>query len=179
VTDSPPVVTPPAADAWPDLAGSAYRDLIDNELAREYTLKDSFESRAMDTINSAGTITSLLFGLAVVVTQATDYTPSKGVTATLAVALAFLIVSAIAGLVVNSPMSYGEPGQAELSGRLDAAKWNASPSDGQIWTARLEILQIVEARKRNKLKAQLLIVGLATEIIGVAVVAIAILEILT
>ncbi|MGH3026588.1 MAG: hypothetical protein ACRDLR_09095, partial [Gaiellaceae bacterium] len=64
--------------SWTSLAGSVYRSLIDDELARETDRKSSFESRGLQIVSSAGGIVTLLFALAAVVTNLKTFTPGGG-----------------------------------------------------------------------------------------------------
>jgi hypothetical protein len=164
---------------WPDIAGSAYHDLIDGQLERENARKDSFESRGISMITSAGTIVTLLFGLAALTTKTSDFTLKGGAKTALVVALCFLLSSAVAGVVVNAPLQYSEADPGALMRLLDEQFWWGDPAIGRRRTAELEIKQVARARKMNSLKARLLVAGLAAEILGVLAVAAAVLQILT
>jgi hypothetical protein len=163
---------------WPDVAGSAYHDLIDGQLAREDSRKVSLESRGITMITSASTIVTLLFGLAALATQSSKFTLTGGSKAALAVAVGFLLLSAVLGVLTNAPLSYSEADPQALVRLLEERFWWGDPAIGRMRTAELEINQVSRARRMNSLKAKLLVAGLAAEILGVFAVAVAVLEIL-
>lgn len=165
--------------SWTSLAGSVYRSLIDDELARETDRKSSFESRGLQIVSSAGGIVTLLFALAAVVTNLKTFTPGGGTKDFLIVALVLFVAATCCGITANDPTRYGEPTVTSLRGLLTDGAWIGDVPSAQRQVAQMEITMIEEARRANNRKAWYLRIGLSLEILGVAAVAIAVLLILT
>lgn len=170
---------PPQEPQWSTVAGSAYRDLIDGQLKREDARKTSFEARGMQIISSSGTMVTLLFGLAALVTGTKDFKLGDSSKVALAVALALLLVAAVCGIATNVPLEYAEADPTTLTRLLDDRFWLGRLYVGQRRAAELEIAQLVVGRSANGLKAKLLIMGLGLEVLGVLAVGVAVLLVLT
>lgn len=164
---------------WPNVAGAAYRGLIDDALKREDVRKVSFEARGLSIITSSGTIVTLVFGLAALATQATKFKLDSTTKTALAVSLGCLIVAAVFGILCNMPIGYGEADEKDLKRLLEDRFWLGRIAVGQKRVADAEIDQIDIARKANTSKGKLLVAGLVFEVLGVVAVAVGVLLILT
>lgn len=168
-----------AAPAWGDVAGSAYRGLIDDQLKREDERKTSFESRGLSIITSAGTLVALVFAFSTLVTNSKTFTLDDTTKILLAVSLSLLVLAAAAGIVVTIPAGYGEAQADDLRRLLDDRFWLGRVAVGQKRVAEAEIGQLVFNRRSNNWKGSLLVAALVLEVLGILVVAIAVLLILT
>jgi hypothetical protein len=165
--------------AWPSVAGAAFRSVVDDQLKREDVRKTSFEGRGLSIITSSGTIVTLVFGLAALATKATDFKLDSTSKTALAVALVLFVAAAACGIGANIPMGYGEIQKPGLDRLVSEEYWLGDLALAQRRVAEAEVDQIVIARRSNGRKAHLLIGGLTLEVLGVLAVAIAVLLILT
>lgn len=169
-----------ASPAWADVAGSAYRGLIDDQLKREDARKTSFESRGMQIIASSGTFVTLVFALAAVVTGTSKFKLADSSKGVLALSLVLFAAAAAYGILTNMPGGdYVEAEASSLKRLLDEQFWLGPVEIAQRRVAELEVALISAAREENNRKADLLRLGLGCEVFGVLAVAAAVLLILT
>ena len=161
----------------PTTAAAQTMKVISDQLEEERATKTSLESRATSVITTSGTLTTLLFALAAVVTQKDSFdlpTPAKVL---LVAATACFMGAVILALLVARPTNYKEMDEASLRAIASAEALAASAVEAEpvIATAQVEI--ILGARSKNGGKANLLgyavlVEVLATVLVGAAVVAI-------
>jgi hypothetical protein len=125
-------------------------------------------------ITTAGTLVSLLFGLAAVVTSQKGFKVSDSARGLLLVGVGFFFVAAVAGLVANIPLRYREVDPASLRALVVPEHWDAplSPGERNAASARLEVLE--RAQRANELKGRLVLVAFAAEVVAVGFVAAAV-----
>lgn len=164
--------------AWTDLAGSAYRGLIDAQLQREDGRKASFEARGMQIITSSGAVVTLLFGLAALATSSKSFKLTGSSEVAFAIALGLLFVAAVCGIATNVPLEYMEASTDKLSRVLEDRFWLGRVEVAQRRAAELEVAQLVVGRAANNLKGNVLIAGLVFEVLGVLAVAVGVMVIL-
>jgi type III secretory pathway component EscS len=150
-------------------------------LAEERLTKASLEQRGITVITTAGTIVGLLFGLVAVITQATEFALPAGARPWLTWSLISLTASTLGGLLVNFPTTYEEADPASLREFVLtdedtwAPDWEESDFEGSRQVAELNVRLLEVARTVNAFKAKLLFGAQLMEIIGIGLLAIAVL----
>lgn len=163
-----------------DRAGAAYSSFIDSQLAEERSSKISLESRGITVITTAGSVVGVLFGLLAVIGGTTQFVLPEDARPWFAAALFTLTVSAVGGLLVNLPLAYEEADPKALEGLLInpdgswAPEWEESIVEGSRRVAQVNIKLLSAARNKNRMKSFLLFSAQIAEVVGVALLAIAV-----
>ena len=178
--DGPPgdEADPVAASAGEATAGAVYEDLIKEQLAEERNLKASLEQRGITVVTTAGTLVSLLFGLAAVVTTAKQFSVPGATRAWLTVAAGGFLLAAVTAIAINWPRRYQEAAVEGLRRLVQPTTWKGpnDPAARRVTELRVEIL--LSARRVNRQKARLLTLALVAEVVGISCVAMGIVTIL-
>lgn len=161
-----------------DVAGKSYEQLIKEQLDEERSRKASLEQRAVFVITSSGTLATLLFGLATVVTGTTGLSLSGTAKFFLVCAVPLFLASAVLGILVNAPRDYDELGTDELARIVEPDYWQAAGSIGARRSAEARITVLRTARSLNLKKAKQLFWALIVEVIAVGAVALTVVLIL-
>lgn len=163
-----------------ELAGAAYSSFIDAQLAEERNSKISLESRGITVITTSGSVVGVLFGLLAVIGGTTEFVLPEDARPWFAAALLTLTVSAIGGLLVNLPLAYEEADPKALEDLLInpdgswAPEWEESIIEGSRRVAQVNIRLLSAARNTNRVKSFLLISAQIAEVVGVALLAMAV-----
>jgi hypothetical protein len=158
----------------PAKSGSAIRNLIQDQLAQERSLKDSLESRASVVIASAGTLVTLLLALVALV--------SKPDPSSFPVASRFLIGAAIAGFLLAAtlailairPREYAVVDVQSLREMASSQAYDAPASVGEPKIALAQVQLIEKTRLGNRRKARFLMRAVLAEMVAVAFLGLAI-----
>ncbi len=170
---------PTESRSFADSAAEYYNAVVEGELREESNRKASLEQRGLAVISTAGVLTALLFAiLTAVVGPAGSQTPNRAIRILLVAALLVFVAAAVAGLVAASPTKYWELKASFLYSLVqDGEKgqfWN-EPKTLAVWRVTQARIQLLDrARKINSRKGQLLFGAFLGEVLGVAVVASAI-----
>jgi hypothetical protein len=167
-----------APDASTESAGSAYGELIKEQLEAERARKASLEQRGITVITTSGVLVSLLFGLGAVVTSAKAFQVPALARILLVVAVGLFVLAALAGLVLNSPRQYEEAELAYLDLLYTKDVWDASVSLGGRRSAEMRLKILRKARQVNRDKAKWLVAAVVFEVGAVAFVAASVIVIL-
>jgi hypothetical protein len=160
--------------AGDESAATVYGEYLKDELARQETRKSSFEQRGLAVVTTAGTLVTLLFGLAALSTTAakTDQLASTE-KVFLAIALGLFVVSAVLALATNFPLKYEGPEPSDIATHLDTEpEENATTALREVAFAQVNILAV--AQEKNTLKGKLLFWAMVVEVAAVTCVGIAI-----
>jgi len=158
-------------------AGSAYAELIKDQLLEERSRKASIEQRGLAVITTSGGITSLLLGLALLVTA--DGSPlSIGALLSLAAAVVLFVAAAVEGLWANWPRPFMEARPDELSRLVTLDYWSADPLLGEMRSAEARIGILKTARDMNDRKVSTLAWAIRLEVIAILVVSVSVVLIL-
>ena len=159
-------------------AGSAYGQLICDQLAEERSRKTSLEARGINVITTSGTLATLLFGLTAGLTAAAKFRLPAGARLPLLLALVAFVGAAVCGLATNAPLRYREATPRGLAKLVDAKYWTAPPLIGQLRVAEAQVKLLAAARSVNNLKVRLLLAAVACELLAVIFLAWAVASIL-
>jgi hypothetical protein len=158
--------------------GLVYVELLKEELQEERARKTSLEQRGLSVITSSGTLVTLLFALAAVVTGSKSFSGvDRAPKVLLVIALALFIIAALGGILTNWPLGYGEPNPSDLT-RLIATEWSSSVQEATAATAEARADVIGVAKSRNDLKATALVAAMVAEVLAVFFVALSVTKIL-
>lgn len=164
----------------PETAGDAYADLIKDLVTEQRDRKKSLEQRGFAVITSSGTIVTILFALAALVSGAEDFELDGVQSLLLAGAVVLFTAAAIQGIRVNTPTSdYIEPENDWLTKILKPEFWNHEEAElGERISAEARVQIITSYRAVLEDRANVLKVGMWCEVGGIALVAITVGSIL-
>jgi hypothetical protein len=157
----------------PNAAGSIYRDFLKGQLAEQDARKASFEQRGLSVIATAGTLATLLFGLAAFATAEKIHSLTHDAKSSLIVALVAFGVAGILALLTNMPVPYDVPKAASIKSLAER-----DPPDSEA-VAIKELTEVyarmaTDANRKNGVKGWLLFSALLCEVVAVAAVAVAV-----
>jgi hypothetical protein len=174
----PPIVSTQAPSPTPATAAALTMKLIDDQLTEERATKTSLESRANGVIASAGTLTTLLFALAAVITQAKDYQLPGLAKASLVLAAVAFLISIIYALRAASPGTYQEVETQSLYDLTTAEALYAPVTEAEPRIANATVQVIDGARQGNAAKAKDLKFAVQAELAAAILLAAAVTTIL-
>jgi uncharacterized integral membrane protein len=152
------------------------RDLV----AEERTNRVSLESRAGSVITTAGALTTILFGLAALITDEAGVKLPTLSRWFLGASLVLLLAASVGAIFVSLPSGQREIKAEDLLQRIRSEDdWSASDDVVGRAIAKGFAVQLVSAREINRTKARLLISAIAAEVGGVAFIGAAVALILT
>jgi hypothetical protein len=167
-------------------ATSVYGEYLKDEIARQDARQSSFEQRGIAVVTTAGTLVTLLFGLAALSTSSAKGNPlDHEESVFLAVALVLFFAAGLLALLTNIPLGYAGPDlpDAEKPEKPSfASRLNADPEDsysGALYAvADVRLTILASAQKQNGRKGKLLFAALIAEVAAVACVAVAIFDLI-
>jgi hypothetical protein len=146
-------------------------DLIDEQLQRERDRNASLEQRGVSVITTTGTLVTLLFALSGL-TRSSGPPVSSNDLPYLTIALVFLVIGAVGGMLVNFPRALPRkvsPKYKDYADSVDALL-DASNEDRNTYASLVDDMQIKQLKytvKINSLKGRILGVALSSEAIGI------------
>lgn len=174
VAEVSPPPEPEAADQ-----GAEWSDFIKKELEREYTRRDTVNTRAAGAIASATTlitVTLAVLGIAKGAHYVIDGLELQGL---LAAALLLLLVAAV--LSISAGAVGGEfkvASENDMRRMLSAELWPAHTIDARHYTADLNILAIKTLREGNSTKYRCLVLAHVVQATGVFLLALFALKVI-
>jgi hypothetical protein len=165
-------------DATLSTGVAVYGEYLKEQVAEEQARKSSFEQRGLAVVTTAGTLVTLLFGLAALSTTVGKSDPLRHEEKVwLGVALVLFVLSSIAALATNFPLKYEVVEAKEIEARL-----NETPiKDGEaarLDVAETEITTLTDAKQKNACKGKMLFLAMVLEVLAVACVGVAIAEVI-
>jgi hypothetical protein len=148
-------------------AGTAYSQLIADQLAEERNRKVSLESRGVAVITTSGTLATLLFALTASLTAVPKFRLPGDARLPLLLALLAFVTAALFGLVTNVPLRYREPTPQGLAKLVDTVYWRGPKQTGELRVAGAQVAVIAAARSANNLKVNLLLTAISAELLSV------------
>jgi hypothetical protein len=161
--------------ADPPTDGSeVYGGYVKEELDRQLARKASFEQRGLSVITTSGTLVTLLFGLAALSTKKAATFALPGTSKVfLVIALCFFVIAIAAALATNIPWVYKNVTPPGLRVML-RDHWPDSPSVARKKVAYTKVDVLDSARTVNGVKAWILFGAIASELVALVFVAIAV-----
>jgi uncharacterized membrane protein len=156
---------------------SVYAAYIESQVRDQEALKGSIEQRGVAVITTCGTLVSLLFGLAAVLTGVEKYELPSAAEPWLYAALIAFVLAAITAIVTNLPLFYIGVRVEELRGAVKN-RWSESPEDAKQRVAATQVKVLARAKKLNKVKGIFLMAAIVAEVFAVVFLALAIRAIL-
>jgi uncharacterized membrane protein len=162
------------AEEAPTTAAAVYGEYLRDEVAGQEARKSSFEQRGITVVTTAGTLVTLLFGLAALSTTTTKNLGAAE-RAWLAGALGCFVIAAAFALATNFPRKYSGPEASDIETHLEADE-EVETAQQVVALTRVELLTVAQAK--NTGKGTLLFWALAFELVAVLCVGIAIVEVI-
>ena len=162
------------------VAGREYGKLLAELLDDAQKTKASLESRAAGVITTSAALVTLLFGFAAIATRTSQFRPSPTQLAELRFALAAIVAASALGVLVNAPLFYRTVSTTEVARLTEERFWTyADRSEAGRMVARSQVKVLRWARRMNTGKGVLLVAAVLMQVTGVALLAVAVINILT
>jgi hypothetical protein len=156
--------------------GDIYSAYIKTLLDHEQDRKSSLEAKASTVVTTSGVLVTLLFGLAAVVTGTAKFKiPNDSRAGLIAAAILFVLACGFAIATATIPVPYGK---ATFGVDKIQESWKHPAYAARRNVARAQLQLIPIAVKRNDLKVMLVRAAAISELLALAVLAIAIVLIL-
>jgi hypothetical protein len=186
MTSAPTADTPTAAPAAPagpppvapETSAEAILELVKGELATERERKKSLEAKAAGVITTAGTITTLLFALAAVITGRTGYVLPVESRWALGAAVVAYSVAVVLAILVLRPRAAEEILAEELVRISTPAIMSAPPTVNLPPISRALATVLASARKADEIRVNRLVEAVSAELVGTVLVALAVIVVL-
>jgi hypothetical protein len=155
-------------------AGDVYGQLFVTMLSEQSDRKSSIEQRALAVITTSGGLVSLLIALsALLLSKNATLHLNAGSRAVIITAVAAFVAAAILALIANTPRGYADFASEDVDRMMNEFDHSEKDARWLVAQRRAEILK--RAKKLNDGKAHLLQVAVATEVGGVALVALGVI----
>jgi hypothetical protein len=155
-------------------AGTAIGQLIDEQLAEERSRKASLEARGLSVITTSGVLVTLLLGFGGLVKGDKGLALPELAKFTLTGGLIAFVLAAAAGLYLNTPLAYVEVRVEDLRIWLEPRLWEAQSVGGEVRAAEARVEVLAAARALNDRKAIVLVGAIGTEVVAIALLAVAV-----
>lgn len=157
----------------PSAAASIYGDFLRGQLAEQDACKASFEQRGLAVFTTAGTLATLLFGLAAFAATKKIHPLAHDAKTALIIALIAFGVAGVLALLTNLPIGYDVPKSDSIKGLAEK-----DPPDSEA-VARQKLAEVyarmaTDAKRKNGFKGWLLFCALLSEVVAVGAVAVAV-----
>lgn len=162
----------------PMTAAALTMKLIEDQLTEERATKASLESRSNGVIASAGTLTTLLFALAAITTQATSHQLPSLAKVLLVVAVVSFLISIWFALRAATPATYQEVETGSLYALATTDALSAPAIEAEPAIAKATVQVIEGARRGNAAKARALKTAVQAELTAAVLLAAAVATIL-
>jgi hypothetical protein len=157
-------------------AGDVYGNLLAKLLAFETERKASIEQRGVAVITSSGVLVSLLIALSALLIGQRSEDHFGGVSRAIIIAsVAAFIVAAIFGVVANAPRTYEGFSESDLDRIVSKYSWSANGEEAALLVAQQQARELKTAVKINNRKADYIQWAIIAQVIGVGLVAMAII----
>ncbi len=155
-----------------------YEALITALLNEERQRKQSIEQRGLSVVTSSGTLATLLFALAALVTKSDTFRLPESVKPFLIIAIVSFSAAGILGIFTNKPLRYAEPGTEWLSKVTAPSVWDGTTRGlAARRSAEARVNSIISFRDKNKEKVQLLTAAVSFQVVAVSALAIAVVQV--
>jgi hypothetical protein len=155
----------------PPGAGTVYGPLLADALDAEMAQKASIEQRGLAVITTSGVLVSLLVALSALL-LGKDYNFLDAGTKTLLIlAVAAFVAAAGLGLATNAPRRYWGLSEEDLERISAPDSWLGDADEAALVVAQQRAAELGHAKRANERKARLLLTALGVEVIGVGLVA--------
>lgn len=155
-----------------------YQELLTGLLAEERERKKSIEARGLSVVTSSGTLATLLFALAALVTGSEGFKLPSGSRPLLVASIILFALAGTLGIFTNKPLRYAEPATDWLNKLTQPAVWDKTTATlAARRAAEARIASIESFRVKNQTKVNLLTAAIALQVIAVVVLAVAMLVI--
>lgn len=151
-------------------AGDVYAPLLVSMLSEQSARKSSVEQRALAVITTSGGLVSLLVALsALLLGKNTEFRLNAGARTIIVAAVVAFVAAAILALTANTPRGYLDFAPEDVDRMLN--EFESSEEDARWLVAQARADYLKRAMRLNDNKAHLLQIAVATEVAGVALVA--------
>jgi len=142
-----------------------YADFLKSLVDAEASRKVSLEQRGIAVITTSGILVTLLYGLATIITSSKSLRLPLGSIDWLIASSLMFVLAAVAGIVVNLPLYYG---QAELTEEDLQRAWDDTAPDAQAAVTSVRIKRLRAAQRANNIKAWILTASVTFEVGAIA-----------
>lgn len=150
-------------------AGTAYLQHIRDQLAEQRSRKTSIDRRGQTSVTTSGGLVALLLAFSDL--GVLDLEQSATAQTGVVLAIVFLVLGAIAGVMAAVPADYEETKVRGMRAWIDKDEWSRSAQVGERSVAKATLDVIESAKTANQTKARWLIGAVALQALAVAVIA--------
>ena len=169
---APSSAAEPSPAEPPKDQGTEWSDFIKKELDREYTRRDTLNTRAAGAITSATTLITVSLAVIGIAKGAHYVIDGLMATVLLGFALLFLLVAAVLSILAGAVGGeFKVAAVNDLNRMLSAELWPVDTIDARYYTAQLNILATKTLRAGNTTKYRYLVIALVVQAIGVSLLA--------
>lgn len=151
-----------------------YADFIKTLTDAEASRKTSIESKGAGIITTASALVTILFGLVAVVTSRTTFSLPVSAHGWIVGAIIAFVLAAGTAILISFPLPYG---QTTITVDDLRQWWSDSEVEADAAVSGLRLRQLTAARRMNALKAGVLCVACAAELLGLILLTVAVIEI--
>jgi hypothetical protein len=157
-------------------AGKIYGRVVSDLLALETTRKASIEQRGIAVITTASGLVSLLIALSALLLGPNSSAATLGSASRvlLIAAIVFFVVAAGLGVAANAPRTYGGLTFEDLDRLVRKHSWTGDRDEAALEIAREQVAELKIAVELNNRKARYIQWAITAEVMGVGLVAAAV-----
>jgi hypothetical protein len=146
-----------------------YAAFIAGQLARQDERKRSLESRGITVVTTSGVLATLLLGFVSFTHAGQRFVLPENAHQPVKYAVVLFTAAAVAAVLTNLPLPYGEPSAGTLKNLLGS--WDDTSRNSEIAVASAQTKVIEKAKSVNNSKAILLFIAVGFEVGAVASIA--------
>lgn len=159
------------ADSGPDVYAGFVQTLVDSETAR----KASIEAKGSAVIATSASLVTLLFGLVAVITSSKGFKLPTMAHSWLVAAIVSFVVATGTAILVSFPLPYG---QTTITTNDLRRWWGDSAAEAEAAVAGVRLRALAAARRANAVKAMVLCLASAAELLALIMLVVAVLKII-
>ena len=154
-------------------AGGVYGPELVTLLDQEKQIKASLEQRGLAVITTSGALVSLLVALAALLLGKQESSVGSTARACVVSAVVAFVLASVVALLVNSPAQYRSFSTGDLDRML--RQWDHDQDDARYLVGEAHIGFLKVSMRKNRRKARLLQTAISLEVLGVGLVAFAVI----
>ncbi|MDQ1494786.1 MAG: hypothetical protein QOG69_1269 [Actinomycetota bacterium] len=159
------------ADSTPEVYAAFVSTLLDAEARRRTAL----EQKGGAIIATAGTLSTLLFGLVAVVTSRDSFALPGASHGWLEAAIVLFVIACFLGILISVPLPYGE---TTVTAQNLKSWWNQQSSLALLAVSAARLQGLAAARRMNTVKAVILDLATGSLVAALVMLAVAVIQIL-
>ncbi|MEU8185866.1 hypothetical protein [Micromonospora carbonacea] len=146
--------------------GKTYGSFIEAELAAERDRRNRFDDRGVSLVKTSGSLVTLLAAVVAFLRTGREYQFPRDAVGPLMLALTFLTIAAMAGIVTSLNRAYEVPNPPTLRKLLEERWAVDSEVSARNFVGEMQVHIIHSLRKGSNWKAKFLLTGLIAQVVA-------------